>query len=444
MSPGSQSSGSPRPGSPPARFDAVDLIRTKRDGGELTDQEIRWLIDSYVAGAVPDEQVAALLMAIYLRGMAPTERDSLTLAIVASGEVMDLSGLSRPSVDKHSTGGVGDKVSLVLAPLVASFGAAVPQLSGRGLGHTGGTLDKLEAVPGWRSQLTTTEILDQLESVGCVICAAGASLAPADRKLYALRDVTGTIESVPLIASSIMSKKIAEGTSSLVLDVKVGSGAFMTERSRAGELASAMVQIGRSANMNVAALLTAMDVPLGRAVGNAVEVAEAVETLEGHGPNDLVAVTVALAEVMLELAGLPGDPRRALKDGSALAVWREMVSAQGGDTDAALTRAGVVEPVLAESDGFLVRLEARAVGVAAWRLGAGRAKKEDPVLASAGVLCLVKPGEPVTKGQPVLELHTDDPARLERAKEALRGALEVAPEVPDATIGPPLVIERIG
>jgi thymidine phosphorylase len=443
MSSGSQPPGSAPVGSPPARFDAVDVIRTKRDGGELTDQEIRWLIDAYVAGTVPDEQVAALLMAIYWRGMSPGERDSLTLAIVASGEVMDLSGLSRPSVDKHSTGGVGDKVSLILAPLVASFGAAVPQLSGRGLGHTGGTLDKLEAVPGWRSQLTTTEILDQLESVGCVICAAGATLAPADRKLYALRDVTGTIESVPLIASSIMSKKIAEGTSSLVLDVKVGSGAFMTERARAAELASAMVEIGRSANMKVAALLTAMDVPLGRAVGNAVEVAEAVETLEGHGPDDLVAVTVALAEVMLELADLPGDPLRALQDGSALAVWRAMVRAQGGDPDAPLPRAGVVEPVLAERDGFLARLEARSVGVAAWRLGAGRAKKEDPVLASAGVLCLVKPGEPVTKGQPLLELHTDDPARLERAREALRGAVQVSAEAPTAA-AEPLVIERVG
>ena len=433
----------PAPSNPLGPFDAVDLVRAKRDGGELSDEEIRWLIDAYVAGTVPDEQVAALLMAIYLRGMSPRERDCLTLAIVASGEVMDLSGLSRPSVDKHSTGGVGDKVSLVLAPLVASLGAAVPQLSGRGLGHTGGTLDKLEAIPGWRSQLTASEVLSQLESVGCVICAAGASLAPADRKLYALRDVTGTIESVPLIASSIMSKKIAEGTSALVLDVKVGSGAFMTERSRAAELAAAMVEIGRSANMKVAALLTAMDVPLGRAVGNAVEVAEAVETLEGHGPEDLVAVTVALAEVMLELANLPGDPLRALKDGSALAVWRAMVRAQGGDPDAPLPRAGVVELVLAESDGYVARLEARSVGVAAWRLGAGRAQKEDPVLASAGVLCLVKPGEPVTKGQPLLELHTDDPARLERAREALRGALEVTDEAPGAAASP-LVIERVG
>jgi len=443
MSPNRTPASRRSPSSPPARFDAVDLVRSKRDGGELTDDEICWLIDAYVAGTVPDEQVAALLMAIYWRGMSSRERDCLTLAIVASGEVMDLSGLSRPSVDKHSTGGVGDKVSLVLAPLVASLGAAVPQLSGRGLGHTGGTLDKLEAIPGWRSQLTTTEVLDQLESVGCVICAAGASLAPADRKLYALRDVTGTIESVPLIASSIMSKKIAEGTSALVLDVKVGSGAFMTERRRAAELAAAMVAIGRSANMKVAALLTAMDVPLGRAVGNAVEVAEAVETLEGHGPDDLVAVTLALAEVMLELAGLPGDPRRALQDGSALSVWRAMVRAQGGDPDAPLPQAVVVEPVLAERDGYLARLEARSVGVAAWRLGAGRAQKEDPVLASAGVRCLVKPGEPVTKGQTLLELHTDDPARLERAREALRGALEVTAEAPGAGPGP-LVIERVG
>ncbi len=437
------SPGNAPPGSAPALFDAVDLVRTKRDGGELTDDEIRWLIDAYVAGTVPDEQVAALLMAIYLRGMSPRERGTLTLAIVASGEVVDLSGLSRPSVDKHSTGGVGDKVSLVLAPLVASLGAAVPQLSGRGLGHTGGTLDKLEAIPGWRSQLTTAEVLDQLESVGCVISAAGASLAPADRKLYALRDVTGTVESIPLIASSIMSKKIAEGTSSLVLDVKVGSGAFMTGRGRAAELATAMVEIGRSANLKVAALLTAMDVPLGRAVGNAVEVTEAVETLEGHGPDDLVAVTVALAEVMLELAGLAGDPRRALEDGSALSVWRAMVRAQGGDPDAPLPVASVVEPVLAERDGFLARLEARSVGVAAWRLGAGRAKKEDPVLASAGIVCLVKPGEPVSKGQPVLELHTDDPSRLERAREALRGAMEVTPEAP-VVASSPLVIERIG
>jgi thymidine phosphorylase len=425
------------------RFDAVDLIRAKRDGGELSAAEISWLIDAYVAGAVPDEQVASWLMAVYQKGMSAAETSSLTGAMVASGDVIDLSGLARPTVDKHSTGGVGDKVSLVLVPLLAALGAAVPQLSGRGLGHTGGTLDKLEAIPGWRSNLSVPEVLAQLGSVGCVICAAGASLAPADRKLYALRDVTATVESVPLIASSIMSKKIAEGTSALVLDVKVGSGAFMAKRDRAAELATAMVEIGRDRGMKVAALLTSMDVPIGRAVGNALEVAEAVDTLEGRGPGDLVEVTVALAQVMLELAGLDGHPVEALHDGSALAAWKAMVRAQGGDPDAPLPAAPVVEPVVAERSGSLGHLDARAVGVAAWRLGAGRARKEDPVSAGAGVRCLVKPGEPVEKGQPLLELHTDDAGRLERARESLSGALEIVDEPPVAGPGS-LVLERIG
>ena len=424
-------------------FDAVDLIRAKRDGHELAEEELRWLVDAYVAGTVPDEQVSAWLMAVYLRGMSPPEVAAFTGAIVASGEVLDLSGLSRPTVDKHSTGGVGDKVSLVLVPLLASLGAAVPQLSGRGLGHTGGTLDKLEAIPGWRSQLSAAEVLGQLESVGGVICAAGASLAPADRKLYALRDVTATVESVPLIASSIMSKKIAEGTAALVLDVKVGSGAFMTERGRAAELARVMVELGRSHNLKVAALLTAMDVPLGQTVGNALEVTESVEVLEGGGPPDLVEVTLALARVMLELAGLPGDPGLALKDGSALASWRAIISAQGGDPDAPLPMAPVVEPVVAERSGWLGRLEARAVGTAAWRLGAGRARKEDPVSAAAGVRCLVKPGSRVEKGQPVLELHTDDAGRLARARQALQGAIEVSEQAPAQGPGP-LVLERVG
>jgi thymidine phosphorylase len=424
-------------------FDAVDLIRAKRDGAELSAEEISWLVDAYVAGRVPDEQVAAWLMAVYLRGMSARETSSLAGAMVASGEVMDLSALSRPTVDKHSTGGVGDKISLVLVPLLASLGAAVPQLSGRGLGHTGGTLDKLEAIAGWRSDLTADEVLAQLESVGCVICAAGAWLAPADRKLYALRDVTGTVESVPLIASSIMSKKIAEGTSALVLDVKVGTGAFMTGRDRASELARAMVEIGKDRGMKVAALLTRMDVPLGRAVGNALEVAEAVETLKGRGPGDVVEVTIALARVMLELAGLDGDPGRALQDGAALATWRAMVQAQGGDPDAPLPAATVVDPVRAEHGGFLGRLDARAVGVAAWRLGAGRARKEDPVSAVAGVRCLVKPGEPVRAGEPVLELHTEDAGRLRRAREALAGAWEIVAEARQ-TGQASLVFERVG
>jgi thymidine phosphorylase len=423
------------------RFDAVDLIRAKRDGRELTARQIEWLVDGYVAGEIPDEQVASWLMAVYFQAMSPGELAVMTRAMVASGEVLDLSGLSRPTVDKHSTGGVGDKVSLVLAPLVASLGAVVPQMSGRGLGHTGGTLDKMESIPGWRSQLTPQEIAAQLEAVGCVICAAAESLAPADRKLYALRDVTATVESIPLIASSIMSKKIAEGTSALVLDVKVGSGAFMADQERATQLARAMVELGQSAGMKVAALLTSMDVPLGRAVGNALEVEEAVEVLNGRGPADLVEVTLALAREMVELAGLGGDPESALQDGSALGAWRAMVQAQGGDPDAPLPVARVVEPWEAERSGYLARLDARGVGVAAWRLGAGRARKQDTVSSTAGVRCLVKPGEPVEKGEVILELHTDEAERMDRAREALTGAIEVSDEV---RAGPaPLVLGRI-
>jgi thymidine phosphorylase len=423
------------------RFDAVDLIRAKRDGRELTARQIEWLVDGYVAGEIPDEQVASWLMAVYFQGMSPGELAVMTRAMVASGEVLDLSGLSRPTVDKHSTGGVGDKVSLVLAPLVASLGAVVPQMSGRGLGHTGGTLDKMESIPGWRSHLTPQEIAAQLEAVGCVICAAAESLAPADRKLYALRDVTATVESIPLIASSIMSKKIAEGTSALVLDVKVGSGAFMADRERATQLARAMVGLGQSAGMKVAALLTSMDVPLGRAVGNALEVEEAVEVLNGRGPADLVEVTLALAREMLELAGLDGDPESALQDGSALGAWRAMVQAQGGDPDAPLPVARVVEPWEADRSGHLARLDARGVGVAAWRLGAGRARKQDTVSSTAGVRCLVKPGEPVEKGEAILELHTDEAERMDHAREALEGAIEISDEV---RAGPaPLVLGRI-
>jgi thymidine phosphorylase len=441
---GPASSRSARPHlSSTGRLDAVDLIRAKRDGDVLTGDQIEWFIEAYASGALPDEQAAAFLMAVFWRGMTSPELVALTGAMVASGELIDLSGLSRPSVDKHSTGGVGDKVSLVLVPLLAAMGAVVPQVSGRGLGHTGGTLDKLEAIPGWRSNLTTEEMLSQLGAVGCAICAAGPSLAPADRKLYALRDVTATVESIPLIASSIMSKKIAEGTSALVLDVKVGNGAFMAERARAAELAATMVELGRARNMKVAALLTAMDAPLGRAVGNALEVTEAVEALGGQGPPDLVEVTVALAQVMLELIGLGGDPGRVLQDGSGLAVWKEMVRSQGGDPDAILPVAAVVEPVIAERAGFLQRLDARPVGIAAWRLGAGRSRKEDPVSAGAGVRCLVKPGEAVEKGQVVLELHTDDAARLERSREVLKGAFDIAAE-PPVGVPAPLVLERVG
>ena len=361
--------------------------------------------------------------------------------MIDSGERLDLSGLSRPTVDKHSTGGVGDKVSLVLAPLVAACGAAVPQLSGRGLGHTGGTLDKLESIPGWRATLSNAEILDQLERIGCVICAAGDGLAPADRKLYALRDVTGTVESIPLISASIMSKKIAEGTASLVLDVKVGAGAFMKDRSRAAELARTMVGLGDDHGVTTVALLTQMDTPLGRTAGNALEVEEAVDVLRGGGPEDVVAVTLALAAEMLALCGITSeDPAARLRDGTAHDVYRSMIVAQGGDPDAALATARVVREVVSERAGVLRRLDAMGVGVAAWRLGAGRARKEDAVSAAAGVVCLAKPGDVVDAGQPILELHTDDDATVAAALDALRGAIEVGDDEPAPA---PLVIERI-
>jgi thymidine phosphorylase len=424
----------------PALPTAVDLILAKRDGRALTDAEIRWLIAAYTAGAVADEQMSALLMAIYFRGLAPGELRAWTSAMVSSGERLDLGSVVPPTVDKHSTGGVGDKVSLILAPLVASCGAAVPQLSGRGLGHTGGTLDKLESIPGWRAALPADEMVAVLNSVGCVICAAGAGLAPADRRLYALRDVTGTVESIPLIASSIMSKKIAEGTAALVLDVKVGRGAFMRELPAARELAETMVGLGTEAGVRTTALLTSMDAPLGRAVGNAVEIEEAVATLRGEGPPDLLEVTLALAREMLALARVEADPAAALADGRALDRYRQMIAAQGGDPDAPLPQAGHTEVVTADEDGWLRRLDARAVGVAAWRLGAGRARKEDDVNHAAGIVCLAKPGDRVTAGQPVLELRTDDETRFGPAAEALAGAVGIGSEPPAAR---PLVIERI-
>jgi thymidine phosphorylase len=421
--------------------DAVDLIRTKRDGGQLSSADIRWLIAAYTAEAIPDEQMAALLMAIYFRGLTADELMAWTDAMISSGERLELGSLAAPTVDKHSTGGVGDKVSLILAPLVASCGAAVPQLSGRGLGHTGGTLDKLESIPGWRASLSNAEIAAVLAATGCVICAAGDGLAPADRRLYALRDVTGTVESIPLIASSIMSKKIAEGTGSLVLDVKVGRGAFMPDVTSARQLAQTMVDLGNAYGVRTSALLTRMDTPLGRAVGNAVEVEESVATLRGQGPADLVEVTLALAAEMLRLAGLSADPAAALADGSALERYREMIRAQDGDPDAPLPSAQHTEIVTAQSAGQLQTLDARAVGVAAWRLGAGRARKEDPVSASAGIICLAKPGDAVSDGQPVLELRTDDPGKFDRAREALAGAIQIGPDAPEPAA---VILDRIG
>jgi thymidine phosphorylase len=423
--------------------DAVEVIVAKRDGRELSDSQIDWVLDAYTRGAVAEEQMSALAMAVLLNGMTRRETARWTSAMIASGDRMDFSLLSRPTADKHSTGGVGDKVTLPLAPLVAACGVAVPQLSGRGLGHTGGTLDKLESVPGWRAQLSTREMLDQLEDVGAVICAAGAGLAPADRKLYALRDVTGTVEAIPLIASSIMSKKIAEGTGALVLDVKVGTGAFMKDPASARELAETMVALGADAGVTTVALLTEMSTPLGLTAGNALEVAESVEVLAGGGPPDVVALTLALAREMLVAAGADGvDPADRLRDGSAMDAWRRMLAAQGGDPDAALPVAHETQVVPAPGSGRLTRLDAMAVGLAAWRLGAGRARKEDPVQAAAGVQLHAKPGDLVTEGRPLMTLHTDEPDRFARALEALDGAVAVS-DPGLAYDAPPLVIDRI-
>ena len=430
---------------PTELFDAVDVIRTKRDRQHLSSAQIDWVIDAYTRGVVAEEQMAALAMAIYLNGMSRGEVVRWTRAMLASGERMDYSSLRRPTADKHSTGGVGDKITLMLAPLVAVFDVAVPQLSGRGLGHTGGTLDKLESIPGWRAALSNDEVLRQLDEVGAVVCAAGPGLAPADKKLYALRDVTGTVESIPLIASSIMSKKIAEGTGALVLDVKVGSGAFMKDLADAKELARTMVDLGSDAGVRTVALLTDMTTPLGLTAGNALEVREAVEVLAGGGPADVVDLTVALAVEMLAAAGRPqpaDEVRAALGDGRAMDVWRRMIAAQGGDPDATLPTARETEQVVAGQDGVLAALDAYAVGVAAWRLGAGRARRDDPVQAAAGVELHAKPGDVVTAGQPLMTLHTDTPERFARARQALDGAWRVAP-VGSAVRPRSVVLDRI-
>ncbi|WP_374458136.1 thymidine phosphorylase [Nocardioides sp.] len=406
--------------------DAVEVILAKRDKQELSDSQIDWVIDAYTRGEVADEQMSALAMAILLNGMNRTEIARWTAAMIASGERMDFSTLSRPTADKHSTGGVGDKITLPLAPLVAACGVAVPQLSGRGLGHTGGTLDKLESIPGWRALLSNEEMFSILEDVGAVVCAAGDGLAPADKKLYALRDVTGTVEAIPLIASSIMSKKIAEGTGALVLDVKVGSGAFMKDLGTARELAETMVALGTDAGVHTVALLTDMATPLGLTAGNAIEVAESVEVLAGGGPADVVELTLALAREMLAGAGRDDvDPAEKLADGSAMDAWKAMIRAQGGDPDAALPQAKESHVVTAPASGTLTRLDAMAVGLAAWRLGAGRARKEDPVQAGAGVVWHARPGDTVTEGEPLFTLLTDEPERFDRALASLDGGYDI-------------------
>jgi thymidine phosphorylase len=421
-------------------FSAVDIITTKRDDGVLSDEAITWILDAYVKGEVAEEQMSALLMAIFFNGLGDRELNTWTDRMIESGERLDLSGLSRPTVDKHSTGGVGDKISLILAPLVAACGAAVPQLSGRGLGHTGGTLDKLESIPGWRAFLSNDEIREQLDTVGAVICAAGQGLAPVDRKLYSLRDVTATVASIPLISSSIMSKKIAEGTQALVLDVKVGRGAFMKDVDQARELASAMVGLGLSHGVATVAELTSMNAPLGRAVGNALEVTESVDVLQGKGPSDVRELTLALARSMVELVGIDVDPETKLDDGSGFEVYQRMIRAQGGDPDALLPVAACREEVLSIEDGFVHLIDALEVGLAAWRLGAGRARKEDAVSAAAGVVCLVREGDAIKKGQPMFELHADDETHLQQGRDAIANAVIVSERRVNAE---PLMLERI-
>ena len=426
-------------------FSAAEVIAAKRDHHTLTDPQIDWIIDAYTRGAVADEQMSALLMAIFLNGMDLREISRWTDAMINSGERMNWSSLSRPTVDKHSTGGVGDKITLPLAPLVAACGAAVPQLSGRGLGHTGGTLDKLESIPGWRASLTNAQILKVLQDCGAVICAASADLAPADKKLYALRDVTATVESIPLIASSIMSKKIAEGTNALVLDVKAGGGAFMSDPEKAAELAHVMVGLGKRAGVNTVALVTAMDIPLGLTVGNALEVRESIEVLAGGGPSDVIELTVLLAQEMLELAGIKGaDPAATLKNGKAMDVWRQMISAQGGDPDARLPVAKEKLTITAHSTGTVLSMDAMKVGLAAWRLGAGRSRQGEAVQAGAGIEIHAKPGDNVKNGAPLFTLHTDTPAAFARAQESLIDSVRIGDLAAGEKIDRlPLIIERI-
>ena len=426
-------------------FSAAEVIAAKRDRHALTDPQIDWVIEAYTRGAVADEQMSALLMAILLNGMDSREISRWTDAMINSGERMSWSALSRPTVDKHSTGGVGDKITLPLAPLVAACGAAVPQLSGRGLGHTGGTLDKLESIPGWRASLSNTEMLKVLQDCGAVICAAGAGLAPADKKLYALRDVTATVEAIPLIASSIMSKKIAEGTSALVLDVKTGAGAFMSDPHKAKELAHVMVGLGKRAGVKTIALVTAMDIPLGLTAGNALEVRESVEVLAGGGPSDVVELTILLAREMLEIVGITKvDPAEMLKNGKAMDVWRQMIKAQGGDPDAKLPTAKENLTVTAKSSGTILSMDAMKVGLAAWRLGAGRSRQGEAVQAGAGIEIHAKPGEIVAAGAPLYTLHTDTPAAFARAQESLTNSVTIGDLPKNGKIDRlPLVVERI-
>ncbi len=424
------------------------IIEKKRDGQALTETEIRAFIDGYTCGDIPAYQMSALAMAIYFQGMSPHEVSVLTDAMMRSGDMVDTSGIPRPKADKHSTGGIGDKVSLILAPLVACCGVAVPMLSGRGLGITGGTLDKLESIPGYRTDLTIDEFLSILNACGCSIIGQTGRLAPADKKLYALRDVTGTVPSIPLIAASIMSKKLAEGMDALVLDVKWGSGAFMKTPERATELAEAMVSIGKAMNKGMAAVVTDMNQPLGRTAGNALEVKETVEALRGEGPDDLVSLTLELSAHMLLLTGIDPDLESArsrladaLADGRALEKFKQMVTLQGGDTavidDPTLLPAAARQvPCPAPADGVVAAADAEAIGRACIALGAGRQRVEDDVDHAVGLSDIVKIGEPVSKGQPMAVIHANSEAALEAALPFVTQAFRVSP---DPVVAPDLI-----
>ena len=421
-------------------MDVIEIIQTKRNGGTLDKEQIDWFISNFSSGYIPDEQTAALAMSIYFNGMETDELTNWTKAMVASGVTLDLDSVGKFTVDKHSTGGVGDKVSLILVPLIASYGLAVPQLSGRGLGHGGGTLDKMESITGWNASLSEKQMLTQLREIGGIIAAANEDINPADRRLYALRDVTHTVDSIPLIASSIISKKIAEGTESLVLDVKTGSGAFMVDFNDARELAKTMVELGENSGMKTVALITSMETVLGKTAGNALEVSESLEVLEGGGPEDLIEVTLALAKEMLELAHVDADPSEMLASGKPREIFEKMVLAQGGDLSKGLPVAEFKKTIKASATGFLSKLDCRSVGIAAWRLGAGRARKEDPVSPTAGVVCLAKPGDHVKTGESVLELHGDKNDCFDYAIEALEGAIEISEVAPPASS---LVLDKI-
>ena len=421
-------------------MDVIEIIQTKRDGRTLNKEQIDWFINNFSAGHIPDEQTAALAMSIYFNGMETDELTNWTKAMVSSGVTLDLNSVGKHTVDKHSTGGVGDKVSLILVPLIASYGLAVPQLSGRGLGHGGGTLDKMESISGWTASLSEKEMLTQLREIGGIIAAANENINPADRHLYALRDVTHTVDSIPLIASSIISKKIAEGTDALVLDVKTGSGAFMVELENARELAETMVELGENSGMKTVALITSMETVLGKTAGNALEVSESLEVLEGGGPEDLIEVTLALAQEMLELTNIDADPSEMLASGKPRELFEKMVSAQGGDLSKGLPEAEFKKTIEASETGYISKLDCRSVGIAAWRLGAGRAKKEDPVSPTAGVVCLAKPGNQIRTGEPVLELHGDNNDSFDSAIEALDGAIEISEVAPNTY---PLILDKI-